>query len=111
METLWFHLIEEPMHGFAEQCFLHKIQATEDSFASINLINPAIGLKTKLLWDTSTLPNMMQWKMQGSGTYALGLEPTNGTIAGREADIKNNKAQFIEPGQETIFKIKLNFPN
>jgi len=107
--TDFWHLIEEPAQGFTEQCFLHKISATEDNFASIKLINPAIGLEAKLSWDTSTLPQMMQWKMQGSGTYALGLEPTNGTVAGREADIKNNKAQFIEPGQEIIFRIKLSF--
>lgn len=104
-----WHLIEEPVQGIAEKCFLHKIPATEDNFASIKLINPAIGLSAKLSWDTSTLPNMMQWKMMGAGTYALGLEPTNGTVAGREADLKNNNAQFIEPGQEIVFKIKLTF--
>jgi hypothetical protein len=104
-----WHLFEEPISGFAEQCFLHKIPPTEDNFASMNLINPAIGLKAKLSWDTSTLPNMMQWKMQGVGTYALGLEPTNGTVAGRESDIKNNSVKFIEPGQEITFRIKLSF--
>lgn len=104
-----WHLIEEPVYGFAEQCFLHKIPATENGFASMNLINPATGLKIKLSWDTSTLPQMMQWKMQGAGAYALGLEPTNCSVAGRESDIKNNKAQFIEPGQEILFKIKLSF--
>jgi uncharacterized protein DUF4432 len=104
-----WHLIEEPVQGFAEQCFLHKIPATEDNFASMKLINPAIGLEAKLSWDTSTLPQMMQWKMQGTGTYALGLEPTNCSVSGRESDIKNNKAQFIEPGQEIEFKIKLSF--
>ena len=104
-----WHLIEEPVQGFAEQCFLHKIPAGEDNFASIKLINPAIGLEAKLSWDTSTLPQMMQWKMQGIGTYALGLEPTNCSVSGRESDIKNNKAQFIEPGEEIIFKIKLSF--
>ena len=104
-----WHLIDEPALGAAEQCFLHKILATEDNFASIKLINPAIGLQAQLSWDTSTLPQMMQWKMQGNGTYALGLEPTNCSVAGRKSDIKNNKAQFVEPGQETIFKIKLSF--
>jgi len=104
-----WHLIEKPVQGFAEQCFLHKIPATEGDFASIKLINPAIGLEAKLSWDTSTLPQIMQWKMQGTGTYALGLEPTNCSVFGREADIKNNKAQFIEPGEEIYFKIKLSF--
>jgi len=104
-----WHLIEEPVKGIAEKCFLHKIPATEDNFASIKLINPAIGLEAKLSWDTSTLPQMMQWKMMGNGTYVLGLEPTNCSVAGRESDIKNNQAQFIEPGEEIIFKIKLSF--
>ena len=104
-----WHLIEEPVQGFKEQCFLHKIPATEDNFASIKLINPAIGLQAKLSWDTSTLPQIMQWKMQGFGAYALGLEPTNCSVSGRKADIKDNKAQFIEPGEEIQFKIKLSF--
>ncbi len=104
-----WHLLEEPVQGATEQCFLHKIPETEDNFASIKLINPEIGLKAKLSWDTNTLPQMMQWKMQGSGTYTLGLEPTNCSVSGRESDIKNNQAQFIESGQEIQFKIKLSF--
>ena len=104
-----WHLFEQPVDGFAEQCFLHEIPAAENGFASMKLINPCIGLEAELSWDTGTLPQLMQWKMQGAGTYALGLEPTNCSVAGRETDIKNGKAQFIEPGEEIEFKIKLSF--
>ena len=105
---LW-NIFEEPVNGFAEQCFLHVIPAEADGFAGIKLLNPAIGLQAKLSWDTGTLPQLMQWKMQGTGTYVLGLEPTNCSVSGRAADIKSGQAQFIEPGEEIYFKIKLSF--
>ncbi|MDD5597705.1 MAG: aldose 1-epimerase family protein [Victivallaceae bacterium] len=104
-----WHLFEEPVPGFQEQCFLHEIPADGTGFAEIKLLNPLLGLEAKLAWDTSTLPNMMQWKMQGVGAYALGLEPTNCTVSGRTADIMNKKARFIEPGEEISFRIKLSF--
>jgi hypothetical protein len=104
-----WHLFEEPAAGFREQCFRHVIPAGKDGFAEIKLLNPALGLEAKLAWDTSTLPGIMQWKMLGAGAYALGLEPTNCTVSGRSADIKDKKAQFIEPGEEICFRIKLSF--
>ncbi|MDD5697805.1 MAG: aldose 1-epimerase family protein [Victivallaceae bacterium] len=100
---------EAPVPGFREQCFLHKIPPTEGKSAVIKLNNPALGFAAELSWDTDTLPQLMQWKMQGSGTYALGLEPTNCSVAGRAADLKNRQAQFIEPGEEIDFRIKLSF--
>lgn len=104
-----WQLFEEPVQGFSEQCFLHKIPAEKDGFAAMTLINASTGLEAELSWDTSTLPQLMQWKMQGTGNYVLGLEPTNSSVAGRAADIKTGKAQFIEPGEEIEFRIKLSF--
>ncbi|MDD5728654.1 MAG: aldose 1-epimerase family protein, partial [Victivallales bacterium] len=73
----------EPEEGFAEQCFLHEIPAQENGFARIKLLNKAVNLIAELSWDTSTLPRLMQWKLQAAGAYALGFEPTNATVAGR----------------------------
>ena len=105
----FWHQIGKPVPDYKEQCFLHEILPGEDELASIQLVNPNIELNAKLSWDTSTLPKMMQWKMSAPGEYALGLEPTNCSVSGRSSDIKSNKAQYIEPGQEIRFHVKLIF--
>ena len=101
--------LEVPVKGYQEQCFLHRVPPAEDGYASLTVKNPAIGIQAKISWETSTLPQLMQWKMMGEGNYALGLEPTNCSVAGREQDLKDGNIQYIEPGQEITFKIKLSF--
>jgi hypothetical protein len=95
--------------GAVEQCFLHHIPPTADGWAEVKLISPEAGMRVTLAYDTSTLPNLMQWKLEDAGRYVLGLEPTNTTVSGRNADIAAGIAPELLPGESMTFRLRLSF--
>jgi hypothetical protein len=104
-----WNILDVVTPGAGEQCFLHQIPADDDGFARMVLDNPETGLRMMLAYDTSTLPNLMQWKMFDSGCYALGLEPTNSTVSGSMTDSQNGCAHRLEPGHSIRLRLRLLF--
>ena len=47
----------------------------------------------------SSLPRLWQWVDPASGTYALGIEPANCSVLGREHDIATGRMPFLDPGE------------
>ena len=47
----------------------------------------------------SSLPRLFQWVHPASGTYALGIEPANCSVLGREHDIAAGRMPFLDPGE------------
>jgi len=99
----------EPVKGVPEQCFYHSIPAGKDGWASMGIVNKAIGIKASVSYDTRTLPRMVQWKVYDTGTYVIGLEPTNSWLKGRTTEIAERTAQKIAPGATLGFDVKIRF--
>jgi hypothetical protein len=60
-----------------------------------------------LNWSESTLPKLVQWKMPGAGTHALGIEPSNCWVGGRKSERNQGSLLYLEPGQSVKYEISL----
>jgi hypothetical protein len=60
------------------------------------LTNPRRGIEVTV---RSSLPRLWQWVQPASGVYALGLEPANCSVLGREHDISTGQMPFLDPGE------------
>ena len=101
--------IDEAQSGIREQCFFHHIPATLGSWAEMSFVNQTAGLRVTVAYDTTTLPTLLQWKLEETGRYVIGLEPTNATLLGRVKDVADGVAPELPPGESITFKVKLSF--
>jgi hypothetical protein len=60
------------------------------------LTSPRVGVELTV---RSSLPRLWQWVDPESGTYALGIEPANCSVLGREHDIATGQMPFLDPGE------------
>jgi hypothetical protein len=79
-----------PVDGAPERVFEH----VGASWA--RLTSPRNGVELTL---RSSLPRLWQWVDPASGTYALGIEPANCSVLGREHDIATGGMPFLDPGE------------
>ena len=98
-----------PKKGTPEQCFFHLIPAGKDAFASMSIVNPNAQIKATVAYDTRTLPHLVQWKVNDTGTYVIGLEPANTWLKGRTEETAAGTAQKIAPGQTLNFNVRFQF--
>lgn len=94
-----------PQSDIPEQCFLHQIPADKNGWAKMTVVTPRSGIKISVCYATSTLPNLLQWKLPESGRYVLGLEPTNTGFPGQSG----KPEQLFAPGAASIFQLCLGF--
>ena len=62
-----------------------------------------------LRYDTEALPYFTQWKMMGVRDYVMGLEPGNCNPEGRKAWKEQGKLEYLQPGEEKSFRVRLDF--
>jgi hypothetical protein len=102
----WMHF-QKPTPGYSEQVFYHDLPADKTGWAGIQLVNPACKLGLSVRFQKATLPNLIQWKMMGEGTYVLGLEPANCRAGGRSQERVRGTLQFLQPGEVREFNIEI----
>ncbi len=102
------HLVmEAPQAGYAEQVFFHAAQAAQDGMVTAALINEGLQLAGYVSYRQRELPELIQWKQMGAGTYALGLEPANCLVMGRAAERERGTLRHLAPGEtcETLLRL------
>lgn len=102
------HLVmDSPQAGYAEQVFFHDMIPTKDGFVTIMLVNDELQLAGYVSYRQKELPELIQWKQMGSGTYVLGLEPANCLVMGRDAERKRGTLRMLAPGEtcETLLRL------
>lgn len=100
-----------PTPGFAEQVFIHRPERCSEGRAAAVLANRTLrdgrGLALAIRFDPLQLPALFTWRMLGSGTYVMGMEPANcATIEGREAAEKRGTLPFLEPGESRHYDLE-----
>lgn len=108
---------QPPDPDHVERVYLHSdLETDESGWAHASIHNPHFPLgfgsgsqpvTATLSWDTSTLPDLVQWRMPGAGAHVLGIEPTNCNVRGRAASREDGSLYTIEPGESRDFKIRL----
>jgi len=80
-----------PIDGEDEQVYFHKL---EEGYAILE--NKGAGMAAALRWSLGSLPVLAEWKCMRSGDYALGLEPANNYVMGREKERENGTLQILD---------------
>lgn len=98
---------QKPTPAYVEQVFYHDLPADKNGWASVQLINRSRKLGLAVRFQKSTLPNFVQWKMMGQGTYVLGLEPANCQVGGRSQERTRGTLQLLQPGEVRKFLVEI----
>lgn len=102
-------MFETPKRNQAERVYFHEMQKDPDGWASVVLVRDRnlADFGIRLSYDTSTLPQLVQWKMTGENHFVLGLEPANCRTLGRFAERQRGTLQTLEPGQKRKFQVRI----
>ncbi len=66
---------------------------------TVAVVNDRLALAGFVSYRKNELPNLIQWKQMGVGTYVLGLEPANCLVLGRAEERKRGTLQMLQPGE------------
>jgi hypothetical protein len=91
----------DPVPGYEEQNFTHRVGRGADGLAWAALINRDLlgGLWVYIRFDASVLPYLNEWKMMGEGDYVVAFEPCNAPLENRASLRKKNLLPFLAPGE------------
>jgi hypothetical protein len=104
-------IFPEPIQGYQEKVFFHKLAADESGNSFVALLNRDIGDGTPLgmilRFNTKELPELTEWKMPRRGFYVMGLEPGTVTPVGRGPLREAGKLPLLDGQSE--YKIRIHF--
>lgn len=98
---------EDPTPDYVEQCFFHTFEPDPTGHVTVQLTNPDLGLTLQLRFRHRELPEMVQWKQVGQGSYVLGLEPANCRVVGRSAARKQGTLIELAPGEVRDYYLEM----
>lgn len=101
--------IHAPMPDYAEQVFLHNVNADSKGKATVALINRQLPAGVYLHYDKQHLPHFAQWKQFGEGDYVLGLEPGTCSVQGFEEEQRSGRVVWLEPGEGREIVLTIGF--
>jgi hypothetical protein len=101
----------DPIEDFEEQVFYHDVVADEEGYCHVALVNRdfdrGTGFGLYVRYRQDNLPNLIEWKMLGEGTYAVGIEPANCLPEGRDKERQRGTLQFLEPGERREYRLEI----
>ncbi|MDR1586246.1 MAG: aldose 1-epimerase family protein [Treponema sp.] len=92
-----------PSDDFIEQCYYHFFEKE----GKASLYNPDLKIGVTLSFDINELPYMVQWKLLKTRDYVIGFEPGNCHALGRDKMRQEGKLQYIVPGEERAFHVRI----
>lgn len=94
-----------PQDEMEEACYYYTPVPDAQGWATAVLENEREGLRLRLHFDTSTLDHFVQWKNFVKGEYAMGLEPANAPIDGRQDALARGELPYLEAGESRIYRL------
>jgi hypothetical protein len=100
-----------PQSDFKEQVFIHETCAGDDGWARASASNARLdggrGVSLTVRYRPDQLPALMTWRMLGTQTYVMAMEPANcPTIEGRTAARERGTLPFLEPGETLQYELE-----
>lgn len=93
-----YHKFGKPIIDCEEQVFFHSCSSQSDEcFAMVH--NERLEFAVLIKYNPQQCPWLTEWKCMKAGDYALGLEPANCHVMGRNASRSDGSLKFIEPGE------------
>lgn len=100
-----------PIKDFEEQVFYYDVIPDGEGYCHVALVNRDLnggtGFGLYLKYRQDNLPNLIEWKMMGEGTYAVGIEPANCLPEGRDKERQRGTLQFLEPGERREYRLDI----
>jgi hypothetical protein len=98
-----------PTKGFRERCYYHDMKTDADGVVYSALVNDHLdgGFGFYIKYSKNEFPRFIEWKMNGQGTYVVGMEPANCFVEGRDKDRERGILQFLEPGEKRHYHVEI----
>lgn len=72
-----YKVFGDPIVGYDEQVFYHKLPADENGWCHATMVNPERKLALTVSYHNQELPYLIHWKCKDAGNYVTGIEPSN----------------------------------
>ena len=99
--------VAEPHLNKEEEVYLHMNTPDTDGYGFAALINDELELGCYIKYKMDTLPYLVQWKKFCEHDYAMGLEPSNCYILGREKERANGTLPVLEAYETRCFEVSI----
>jgi len=106
-----YYRFQSPTTAFKERVYYHDMIPDADGYVYAALANKkfknghGFGFYVKYL--KSQLPRFIEWKMNGEGTYVVGMEPANCLVEGRGKERERGTLQFLQPGEKREYDLEI----
>lgn len=106
-EANLFAEFTEPQKRYEERCYYHHLNGSTDGVTYAVLINDKLKVGVYVKYNLNQLFNLVEWKQLREGIYAVGIEPSNCYLEGRNKSREDGTLQFIKPGETKKFDIEI----
>jgi hypothetical protein len=110
-EAALYPEFSSPGKNYRERVYYHEIALDENGFASAAVVNKGFdngrGLGLYIKYNAVELPFFFEWKMNGEGIYAAGMEPANALGEGRAVERAEGRLKFLEPGEKKDYFLEI----
>jgi hypothetical protein len=100
-----------PTPAFKERVYYHSMKADDDGYAYSAIVNKKFnngnGFGCYVKYNTNTLPQFVEWKMNGEGTYVVGMEPANCHVEGRHKERLRGTLKMLDPYENCEFNLEI----
>jgi len=102
---------QSPSPKFKEQVFYHEMKADPDNHVYAAMVNRPFnkgqGLGIYVRYHKTQFTKFIQWKMNGEGSYVVGMEPANCLVEGRARECELGSLHHIEPGGRKHYETEI----
>ncbi len=106
-----FFMFQGPTPGFKERVYYHDVAEDEQGYVHSALINKGFnhgeGFGFYVKYRKEQLPVLVEWKMNGEGTYVAGMEPGTNTANGRSYEREQGRLILLEPGESRFYNLEI----
>ena len=103
-----FNKFHEPIHGYKEKVYFHKMAVDSKGYAYAGIVNPRLNMGIYVKYRVDELNRFIEWKMMGEQFYVIGIEPSNCLVLGRARERELGTLQYIEPEETREFHLEVN---
>ena len=102
-----FYINDPPTPGFKERCYYHDMVTAPDGLVHAALINKDQSFGFYVKYNKRELPEFIEWKMNGTREYVVGMEPANCRVEGRDKERARGALQFLKPGETHEYHLEI----
>ncbi|MGC8846499.1 MAG: DUF4432 family protein, partial [Candidatus Hydrogenedens sp.] len=107
----WYE-ITPPAENYQERVYFHDVKTQKNGKVVIGIYHAKPELEPNfygvyIKYKKLQLPQLVQWKMLGTGEYVIGLEPCNAGVLGRDETEKRGKMDYLKAGETRTHELEI----